>query len=247
VTAPAPGPAAGGALQAVLFDMDGLLIDSEPLWFEAERAVMARLGGHWEPADQRQLLGGSLPHTVSYLLAKAEATPGQAGRPAHPLPPPPQVARWLLAEMTGLMAGQGLPIRDGGAELVAEVARAGIPAALVTSSHRHIMQAALRATGLRFAVTVCAQDVRRTKPHPEPYLRAAALVGARPGGCAVLEDSPNGVAAAQSAGCAVVAVPSLPVPVPPNVVTAASLRDVSVAMLRAVVAEHQRGGQPAAR
>jgi HAD superfamily hydrolase (TIGR01509 family) len=207
-------------LQAVLFDLDGLLVDSEPLWFEVERMVMARLGGQWSAADQAALIGGSLDRTVSYLLAKAE-------RPASR----PEVARWLLDEMTELMLTRGLPVRPGARVLLAEVAGAGIPHALVTSSARQIMRAALAVTGLRFPVTVCGEDVSYTKPDPEPYLLAAARLGVSPAGCVVLEDSPNGVAAALAAGCQVIAVPSVPIQARPGLVTVKSLIEVGPAML----------------
>ena len=188
-------------LRAVLFDMDGLLVDSEPLWFEAERTVMARMGGSWTRADQLELTGGSLGHTVGYLRAKAL-------RPAEPA----LVGRWLVDAMAALVAGRGVPLMAGAAELLAEVAAAGIPSALVTSTQRRIMDAIIASAGLAFAVTVCGEDVRRAKPDPEPYLRAAALLGEAPGGCVALEDSPRGIAAAQAAGCPVIAVPSMPLP-----------------------------------
>ena len=218
-------------LRAVLFDMDGLLVDSEPLWFEAERTVMARMGGSWTRADQLELTGGSLGHTVGYLRAKAL-------RPAEPA----LVGRWLVDAMAALVAGRGVPLMAGAAELLAEVAAAGIPSALVTSTQRRIMDAIIASTGLAFAVTVCGEDVRRGKPDPEPYLRAAALLGEAPGGCVALEDSPRGIAAAQAAGCPVIAVPSMPLPAGmadaglPGQAVAASLREVDLARLhRAVV------------
>jgi HAD superfamily hydrolase (TIGR01509 family) len=214
-----------GALRAVLFDLDGLLVDSEPVWFEVESAVMARLGGQWGPADQAALIGGSLDRTVTYLLARA-AQPAQASRP--------EVERWLLDEMTALVLTRGLPARPGARELLAEVAGAGVPHALVTSSARQIMQAALAVTGMRFPVTVCGEDVRHTKPDPEPYLLAAARLGVAPGGCVVLEDSPSGAAAARAAGCPVIAVPSVPIPAMPGIVTVKSLAVVDLAMLAEV-------------
>jgi HAD superfamily hydrolase (TIGR01509 family) len=189
--------------EAVLFDMDGLLIDSEPLWLEAETAVMARLGADWTTADQAQLLGGSLVRTVRYLL-------GKATRPASPA----QVAEWLMTRVTELIGDRGVPLRPGARELLAEVAAAGLPHALVTSSERGFMEAVLARTGLRFDVLVCADDVTMTKPDPEPYLLAAKLLGADPARCVALEDSPNGVASAQAAGCRVIAVPSL-IPIEP--------------------------------
>ena len=219
-------------LRAVLFDLDGLLVDSEPLWFEVECMVMARLGGQWGPADQEALIGGSLERTVTYLLGKAARQPS-GGRQ--------EVARWLLDEMTGLMLTRGLPARPGARELLAEVAGAGIPHALVTSSARQIMRAALSVTGMRFDVTVCAEDVRRTKPDPEPYLLATARLGVPPPGCVVLEDSPNGVTAALAAGCAVIAVPSVQIPPAPGLVTVKSLAVVDMAMLTTTVTKNYDG------
>jgi HAD superfamily hydrolase (TIGR01509 family) len=221
-----------GALRAVLFDLDGLLVDSEPLWFEVERAVMARLGGRWGAGDQEALIGGSLDRTVAHVLAKA-------GRP----PPggPGQVARWLLDGMTELILARGVPVKPGARELLAEVAGAGIPYALVTSSARQIMDAALAVTGMSFPVTVCGEDVRRTKPDPEPYLLAAARLGVPPPGCVVLEDSPNGVAAARAAGCPVVAVPSVPIPPRSGLVTVESMTVVNITMLSEVAGRNSAG------
>jgi HAD superfamily hydrolase (TIGR01509 family) len=223
---PRPAKPAGRPLQAVLFDMDGLLVDSEPLWFEVESEVMARLGGAWSEADQHALLGGSLPRTVAYLLARA-ARPASAD----------DVARWLVDGMTGLLAARGPQVLPGAAELLGEVRAAGIAHALVTSSERPIMEAVISHPGLNFDVTVCAADVRRSKPDPEPYLRAAALLGADPRSCVALEDSPNGVAAAEAAGCKLVAVPSLvPIVARPGRAVAASLTEVNLRMLAAIVA-----------
>ena len=188
---------------AVLFDMDGLLVDSEPLWLKAETAVMARLGAGWTAADQAQLLGGSLDRTVRYLLAKAT-------KPA----PPQAVAEWLMAGIVELARDRGVKVQPGGRELLAEVAAAGLPHALVTGSERRFMDVVLDRTGLRFDALVCADDVSATKPDPEPYLLAAKLLGADPARCVALEDSPNGVASAEAAGCRVIAVPSL-IPVEP--------------------------------
>ena len=188
---------------AVLFDMDGLLIDSEPLWLEAETAVMARLGASWSENDQAQLLGGSLERSVRYLLSKAT-------RPA----PPELIGEWLMSGILERVRRGGVPVQPGARELLAAVRQAGLPHALVTSSERSFMDAVLASTGMRFDVLVCAQDVTATKPDPEPYLLAAKLVDVDPGDCFALEDSANGVASAQAAGCRVFAVPSL-VPIPP--------------------------------
>ena len=223
-----PAETSDRALQGVLFDMDGLLVDSEPLWFEVECAVMARLDGHWSEADQQALVGGSLPRTVSYLLARA-------ARPASP----EDVGRWLVEGMTTLLMSRTLTMLPGAGELLAEVRAAGIPNALVTSSERPIMDAVLHQLGVGFDATVCADDVRRGKPDPEPYLRAASVLRADPASCVALEDSPNGVASAEAAGCRLVAVPSLvPIGARPGRVVATSLTEVDLAMLRKLVAQH---------
>jgi len=185
-----------------MFDMDGLLVDSEPLWFEAESAVMARLGGRWAPADQHVLLGGSMPTTVRYLLSKA-------ARPAEPA----VVSRWLIDAMVELLTTGPLPVLPGAAELVGEVAAAAIPFALVTSSEPEVVDAVLSRLDVVFPVVVCGADVSVAKPDPEGYLLAAAKLGVYPNLCIALEDSPNGVAAAEAAGYRTVAVPGL-VPIP---------------------------------
>jgi HAD superfamily hydrolase (TIGR01509 family) len=214
-------------LQAILFDMDGLLIDSEPLWFEVESEVMAHLGGQWDPADQRALVGGSLDRTVDYLLSRATRAV-----------PRDEVGRWLVDGMTALLRERGVAVLPGARELLAEVTDAGMRNALVTSSERQIMEAAIPKIGMNFGATVCAEDVRHAKPSAEPYLRAAELLGAAPECCVALEDSPNGVAAAEAAGCTVIAVPSLlPIPTRPGRVVASSLSQLSLAMLRGMIGD----------
>ena len=211
------------SLAAVLFDMDGLLVDTEPLWLETETEVMGRLGAPWTAEDQETLLGGSMERTVSYLLAKAT-------RPA----PPATVARWMLDGMLERTRAGRVVIRPGAREIVAEVAASGIPYALVTSSQRPFAAAVLDTTGLPFPVTVCGEDVSATKPAPDPYLLAAKLLEVDPGGCVALEDSPNGAASADAAGCRVVAVPSL-VPIPPvpgRRIVVPALTDVTLTTLR---------------
>jgi HAD superfamily hydrolase (TIGR01509 family) len=198
--------------------MDGLLVDSEPLWLAAETEVMARLGAGWTEKDQEALLGGSLARTVRYLLAKAT-------RPA----PPELIGEWLMSDITERVRRGGVPVRPGARELLASVTRAGLPRALVTGSERGFMEAVLASTGMRFDVLVCAEDVTAPKPDPEPYLLASKLVGVPPGDCFALEDSPNGVAAAEAAGCRVFAVPSLvPIPPAPSRTVVSSLLDLTV-------------------
>jgi HAD superfamily hydrolase (TIGR01509 family) len=222
-------------LQAVLFDMDGILVDSEPLWFEAETAVMARLGGQWEEPDQHALVGGSMAVTVTYLL-------GKATRPTAPA----QVERWLLDAMARLLRDRPLPAMPGARELLAQVVAAGLPHALVTSSEREVMDAVLRALPASFPVTVCAGDVSACKPDPEGYLLAAAKLAVDPRRCVVLEDSPNGVAAAEAAGCLAAAVPGIvPIPAAPGRMVVSSLLELSLPLLRAEFARLRPGlGRP---
>jgi len=206
--------------------MDGLLVDTEPLWFETEADVMARLGAPWTKQDQEQLLGGSMDNTVGYLLARAT-------RPV----PPADVARWMTEGMLRRAAEGRVVVRPGARELLNEVAATGIPYALVTGSQRPFTDAVLASTGFRFPVTVTGDDVARTKPEPEPYLLAAKLLDADPEQCVALEDSPNGVASATSAGCLVVAVPTLlPIPPAPRRLVVPSLSGITLATLRALAA-----------
>ncbi len=215
-----------GGLAAVLFDMDGLLVDTEPLWLETETEVMAVLGTAWTAHDQEALLGGSMQRTVGYLLAKA-------ARPASP----EAVERWMTEGMYKRVRDGRVVVRPGARELLAAVAGAGVPHGLVTSSKRSFADAVLASTAMAFPVTVTSDDVTATKPDPEPYLLAAKLLNVDPARCVALEDSPNGVASAGSAGCRVVAVPSL-VPIPPAAgrVVVASLREVTLAFLRELAA-----------
>ncbi len=149
------------------------------------------------------------------------------------------IGRWLVQGMADLIRAKGVRMMPGAADLLAAVAAAGIPHALVTSAEPEIMAAALDAIGARFPATVCSADVTRSKPDPEPYLRAARLLGAEPGRCVALEDSPSGVRSAHAAGCAVIAVPSVPPPPGLARLTVSSLRDVDLGTLHKVVA-----GQP---
>ncbi|MGH3282787.1 MAG: HAD family hydrolase [Trebonia sp.] len=213
-------------LAAVLFDMDGLLVDTEPLWFETEAEVMARLGASWTKEDQKQLIGGSMPRTVGYLLARAT-------RPA----PPETVERWMIEGMLARAAAGRVAVLPGARELLAEVAAAGVPCALVTSSVRILADAVLDGTGLRFPVTVTSDDVPVTKPDPAPYLLAAKLLDVDTARCVALEDSPNGTASASAAGCRVVVVPSfVDLPPAPGRLVVRSLREVTMETLRLLAA-----------
>ena len=197
-------------------------MNSEPLWFEAESGVMARLGGSWSDGDQHVLVGGSMGVTVAYLLEKGT-------RRVEPA----VVESWLTESMIELLAAGPLPVMPGARELVAAVAAAGLPYGLVTSSERVIMDAILARFGTAFPVTICADDVSACKPDPEGYLLAAQKLAVDPRRCVVIEDSRNGVAAAAAAGCVVVAVPGVvTIPAAPGRLVLGSLAGLTVARLR---------------
>jgi HAD superfamily hydrolase (TIGR01509 family) len=178
--------------------MDGLLVDSEPVWFEVETDVMAGLGARWTKADQAACVGGPTGRSSAYMLDRASTDLRVE-----------DLERRLVAGMVERLR-RHVPLRPGAADLLDAVRSAGVPTALVSSSHRSLVDAAL--TGLdaeRFDVTVAGDEVDVGKPDPEPYLAACCWLDVAPSRCVVLEDSPVGVASGQAAGCIVVAVPSV--------------------------------------
>jgi HAD superfamily hydrolase (TIGR01509 family) len=211
----------------VLFDMDGLLVSTEETWGEVEAALMGELGGPWGPEHQAALVGGPLQSTAQYMLDLADRTDVDRA----------WVETALLDGMVARLRAGPVRWMPGARELLEEVTDAGVPAALVSSSYRTVVDAVLDAIGrTRFATTVSADDVPRTKPHADPYLAAAATLGVDATWCVALEDSATGAAAARAAGCVTVAVPSL-LPVDPAVVDAvvASLEDIDLSWLRDLV------------
>lgn len=193
---------------AVLWDMDGLLVDSEPLWTVAEVDLAARLGGReWTQEIKAACIGRRLDASVPIILAGL----GVAATP----PRVDEASAFLLRRMAELFATDPLPLLPGARRLLDRLAAAGVPCALVSSSYRVLVDAALAALGEHpFAVTVAGDEVGRAKPDPEPYRTAAALLGVDPRDCVVLEDSVTGARAGVAAGCATVLVPSPVVRVP---------------------------------
>ncbi len=188
----------GGPLAAVLFDMDGTLVDSEVLWDRALQALAARYGATLSPATRRAMTGRGVADTMRiFYRAVGADDPDRAADRAY-----------LVERMAELFATD-LTWRPGACELVTAVRRAGLPCALVTSTGRRLVEVALAGLLGRdtFDAVVCGDDVRLPKPHPEPYLTAAGLLGVPVQRCVAVEDSPVGIASAQAAGAAVVAVP----------------------------------------
>jgi HAD superfamily hydrolase (TIGR01509 family) len=171
-------------LQAVLWDMDGLLVDTEPLWTVAEEELAVRLGGVFTDELKTAIVGTRLDVAVPLFLEHL----------GHPVTPDAVEANaaWLLQRMVELYA-RPLPLRPGAAALLAAVAAAGVPQALVSSSFRVLVDAVLAHGTGPFTLTVGGDEVVRGKPDPEPYTTAARLLGVDPARCVVLEDSPSGV------------------------------------------------------
>ncbi|WP_405482574.1 HAD family hydrolase [Streptomyces sp. NBC_00009] len=199
-TVPALGTrtAEGSALQAVLLDMDGTLVDTEGFWWDAEVAVFGSLGHALDEAWREVVVGGPMTRSAGFLI---EATGADITLPELTV---------LLNDGFEERISSALPLMPGAARLLAELAAHEVPTALVSASHRRIIDRVLTSLGPEFfALTVAGDEVERTKPYPDPYLLAAAGLGADPARCAVIEDTATGVAAAEAAGCHVVAVPSV--------------------------------------
>jgi HAD superfamily hydrolase (TIGR01509 family) len=212
---------------ALLFDMDGLLVDTESTWFQVESVVLAELGAPWGDEHQAALLGGPLAGSVDYMLA-------HAGRPDVSAE---DLSQRLLEGMERRLRTEPVHWRPGAAELLSAAADAGVLCALVSSSLRQVVDAVLDAVGRdRFAATVAGDEVPSTKPSPDPYLRAAELLGLAAYDCVALEDSEVGATSAIAAGCTTVVVPSL-VDVPGGLgdLQVASLTDLDLALLGELV------------
>ncbi|MFC9178311.1 HAD-IA family hydrolase [Streptomyces sp. NPDC057107] len=183
--------------QAVLLDMDGTLVDTEPLWLEATREVAAAHGHTLTDEEGAGVLGRTCADTAAYLATLNPRAAGSAALEAD-------------LEDTFLTAVEkGVRLRPGARDLLERLAGRDIPAALVSASPRRVVDAVLRTLGAEmFRTTVADGETDRSKPHPDPYVEAAARLRLPPAACLVVEDSPTGIAAAEAAGCRVVAVPS---------------------------------------
>lgn len=182
-------------MEACVFDLDGVLVDSEPVWEEVRRAFVADHGGAWQPDTQSRLMGMSTPEWAAYL---------------HELGvdlPPEDIARGVVDQMAARYRDE-VPLMPGAVEAVRRLSER-TTLGLASSSPRRLIDVVLDAAGLTesFAATVSTEEVPRGKPAPDGYLEAARRIGADPGGCVAVEDSSNGLRSAYAAGMRVIAVP----------------------------------------
>lgn len=192
-------------IAAVVFDLDGVLLDSEQVWDQARREVVADHGGTWPPSGTRDMQGMSSPEWSAYLAGHARTGLGPGALVDA-------VLQRLLAHYR-----RGLPLLPGALDAVRRMAGRW-PLGLASSSNRPVIDSVLAEAGLAeaFAVTVSSEEVARGKPAPDVYLEAARRLGAAPGTCTAVEDSGSGIRAAAGAGMVVVALPNPHFPPAPD-------------------------------
>ncbi|MFQ6172466.1 HAD family hydrolase [Oryzobacter sp. R7] len=216
---------------AVLWDMDGTLVDTEPYWIEAEHAIVEEHGGTWSDEYAHQLVGNDL--MVSAVFIKEHGNvPWE----------PERIIDELLVRVVGQVR-EHVPWRPGARELLGALAEAGVPNALVTMSWRSLADAVVSALPEgSFAAVVTGDEVEHGKPHPEPYWAAARLLGVEAGDCVAIEDSPTGVRSAVAAGVPTIAVPHVvAVPEIAGAVHLASLAGVTPESLTAAARSARAG------
>lgn len=189
--------------QAVLWDMDGTLVDTEPYWLEAEQQLVESFGGVWTREHGMMLVGSALERSAQILQS------------AGVLLPTGEIVDTLSGAVTRRLSNE-VPWRPGARELLAELRKAGIRTALVTMSLGTMARTVADSLGfVGFDAVVAGDDVVNGKPHPEAYLTAAELLGVEIAECVAIEDSLPGSASAVAAGATVIAVPAH-VPLPPS-------------------------------
>jgi HAD superfamily hydrolase (TIGR01509 family) len=222
-------PSLVAGIEAVLFDLDGVLVDTEPWWHEVRVAWAGARGRAWRPRDSRLCMGRSSREWSEIMRDRLRVADA-----------PIDIERAIVAALVERYASEPVPLVAGAPEAVAAVA-ARVPVAIASSAHPAVIRAAIAAAGLAplFAAIVSSDDVARGKPAPDVYLEAARRLGVAPARCLVIEDSRNGVLAGRAAGMRVVLVPNASVPPGPGVAETADavlgrLADLPVASLGAV-------------
>jgi HAD superfamily hydrolase (TIGR01509 family) len=199
-------------IKAVVFDLDGVLVDSEPVWETVRRGLVAEKGGHWAPDAQRRIMGMSTPEWAGYL--SADLGVGL---------PPDEVATLVIDRMVARYREQ-VPFMDGAVDAVRRFA-ARWPLGLASSSPPRLIETVLQSAGLRscFPVVMSTEQVAHGKPAPDIYLAVTAELGCPPPDCAAVEDSSNGLRSAAAAGLRVIAIPQPRYPPDPDALARASL------------------------
>jgi HAD superfamily hydrolase (TIGR01509 family) len=201
--------------------MDGLFLDSEPQWHEAETVMMRENGYDWKPEDQLHCLGGPLSRVAEYMSGCLQ------GRKS-----PAQLEEMIISEMTERLSKK-VPLMPGALAISKAIQLSGTKQGLVSASPRPIVDGVLRGMSEKyFDVTVGAGDIERTKPFPDPYLHAAKLLGVDIAQSLIFEDSPTGITAAVASGAFVVAVPHyVQVQEQPRLKVISSFEDITTADL----------------
>ena len=183
---------------AVFFDMDGLMVDSEPEWFKSETEVTAKFGYDWSEEDQIACLGGPLTRVGKYMHDKCKGAET------------PEYFTQTLIDTQALKMRGNTPTMPGALELVRELQLQGVKTGLVSASPRNIVNAVLDNLGHDlFPFSISSDDVEKTKPNPDCYLKAAVMTDSDIQNCLVFEDSLTGMQAATSSGAYLIAVPHL--------------------------------------
>ena len=199
-------------IKAVVFDLDGVLVDSEPVWEQVRRGLVAERGGHWAPDAQHRLMGMSTPEWARYL--SEDLGVGLA---------PEQVATVVIDRMAARYR-EHVPLMDGAVDAVHRIA-ARWPLAVASSAPATLIETVLQSAGLRscFAVVMSTEQVAHGKPAPDIYLAVTAALGCPPPDCAAVEDSANGLRSAAAAGLRVIAIPQPEYPPDADALARASL------------------------